>query len=406
MRARRRRPGAALTALAAATALSLSACTAGPSVTESPQPEDAPVRVAHTDAALDVAVAALIERHLRNRGHAVDTLEPASRPWESTDETTVAVMDTLEFAVRHDADAVMPAPPLALPTEPAEPTDDATAEPDEEGTSEPTDEADAEPTDQAEVSPTPPENEPGEVAETSDDVVLDGEPTDATPSPTITALPVGRSALSAEAVDEVVRTHLQDGVGILVSAPGTLRIRTVLTAATAARLEAERLEDLNARCDELPAATSPLFSATVDPAAGLRFQERLDRLAGCRPSAWEEPVGRISAELVAGAVALGMTYGVEPEIEENALVILEDPSRILPEGRVAVVGHRDELPEAVASDIRDVVGRLDEDGLRALLAASTGADALSPEDAAQYWLVTHDMEAAPEDWFVPPTSWF
>ena len=49
---------------------------------------------------------------------------------------------------------------------------------------------------------------------------------------------------------------------------------------------------------------------------------------------------------------------------------------------------------------------LDEDGLRDLARVSTGPDALSPDDAAQYWLVTEGLEEAPEDWVVPVDGWF
>ena len=31
---------------------------------------------------------------------------------------------------------------------------------------------------------------------------------------------------------------------------------------------------------------------------------------------------------------------------------------------------------------------------------------LSPDDAAQYWLVTEGLEEAPEDWVVPVDGWF
>ena len=60
----------------------------------------------------------------------------------------------------------------------------------------------------------------------------------------------------------------------------------------------------------------------------------------------------------------------------------------------------------VAAGWRVVMADIDEDGLRELARLATGPDALEPEEAAQYWLVSRGLEEAPEGWFVPRDSWF
>ena len=125
-----------------------------------------------------------------------------------------------------------------------------------------------------------------------------------------------------------------------------------------------------------------------------------------RDRAWRPAQTPVSEDVADDRAQIGFTYGVDPGIEHHALVPLEDTGRVLPEGRVSVLGRGDEVPDAVERDLRHIMGRLDADGLRDLQSLVSGPDALSPEEAAQYWLVSRDEEQAPEDWYVPQRGWF
>ena len=376
----------------AAAALTVALLTAGASGCASEQVDgagnaDTPISVVHTDAELDRAVAAVVERHLKNKGYAVEPSEPVATPWKHTDEQTVAVVDTLAFALQADAEGVLPAPPEPTATE-SEPAD-----------------ADENPGDSR--SP-----EPSSSGATS---------SQAAP----TTLPSGDSALSADRVDALVEERLAalggsgDGSGsaspeaaheapvtVLAPSKGTTRLRALVTATTAARLDLESVQDLNQRCEEFTAAARVDVNSTARPEATALLRERLDRLAGCRPEAWRPAQTSVSEDVADDRAQIGLTYGVDPGIEHHALVPLEDTGRVLPEGRVSVLGRGDEVPDAVERDLRHIMGRLDADGLRDLQSLVSGPDALSPEEAAQYWLVSRDEEQAPEDWYVPQRGWF
>ena len=79
---------------------------------------------------------------------------------------------------------------------------------------------------------------------------------------------------------------------------------------------------------------------------------------------------------------------------------------MLPEGRLTAVGSAATLDDDAERRIAEVMSALDGDGLRELERLTTGADPLPLAEAAQYWLVDHGLEDAPEDWFVPRGSWF
>ncbi|MDN5692269.1 MAG: hypothetical protein L0G62_00455, partial [Micrococcaceae bacterium] len=195
-----------------------------------------------------------------------------------------------------------------------------------------------------------------------------------------------------------------DAVAVLGSSAGVLRLSAVVTATTAARLELDALEDLNGRCEGLTAALPA--GLVGDPQANAALHARLDRLAGCRPGTWREEDASAAAVVVADQAQLGLLSATDPEIPASMLVPLEDPERVLPEGRLAAVGAPDALDDDAQRRIEEVLSALDEDGLRELERITTGADALPPAEAARYWLVDQGLEDVPEGWFMPRDSWF
>ena len=422
-------------AAASVLALTLTACT-GEDEPPGPAEPRGPIAVAHTDAVISEAVAAVVERHLRNGGHDVAESDPVPQPWNRTDETTVAVVDTLAYALQVAPDEVMPQPPEPSPT--AEPSEAAGGSPGastETATTAPSPAADGSP------SPSPSEQEAGDGARTGapgrDAAGAEPSPTE---SPTPTPLPNGDSAMGADRVDRLIEDHLarqaeqrraaasaseqptpgadgesasagadpsaSDEVTVFAPSAGTLRLTAFVTATTAARLELEKIDDLNVLCEPLTAAARVDVNSESRPEGTRLLRERMDRLAGCRPSSWRPAFSAVTGDLVHDRAQLGLTYGIDPAVEDNALVALEDSGRVLPEGRMAVLGQAGHIPRATREDIREVMGRLDAEGLTELQELVSGPDALTPEDAAHYWLVDRGLEEAPEDWVVPEQGWF
>ncbi|WP_274608400.1 glycine betaine ABC transporter substrate-binding protein, partial [Micrococcus sp. KRD070] len=235
------------------------------------------------------------------------------------------------------------------------------------------------------------------------------------PSPT--ALPVGDPAADAPAAGRVLETLLAEETAaagtpqaeapaVLSSSAGVLRLTAVVTQPTAARLELESITDLNGRCESLTAVAPPPLTAAAGPDAATALRTRLDRLAGCRPETWLADTEDPTAAVVADEAQVALLTGTDPEIDANTLVPLEDDGRVLPEGRLTAVGSAATLDDDAERRIAEVMSALDGDGLRELERLTTGADPLPVAEAAQYWLVDHGLEDAPEDWFVPRGSWF
>ena len=284
-------------------------------------------------------------------------------------------MDTLALAAAADPAAALPSPPTPTPT------------------------------------PTPTGTEAG----TSTGTVPTPSATASTAAPSPTALPVGDPAADAPAAGRVLETLLaeetaaagtpqDEAPAVLSSSAGVLRLTAVVTQTTAARLELESITDLNGRCESLTAVAPPALTAAADADAALRT--RLDRLAGCRPETWLADTEDPTAAVVADEAQVALLTGTDPEIDANTLVPLEDDGRVLPEGRLTAVGSAATLDDDAERRIAEVMSALDGDGLRELERLTTGADPLPVAEAAQYWLVDHGLEDAPEDWFVPRGSWF
>lgn len=374
-----RRP-TALAASALALSVALGACAPQADAPPTPSASGAPITVVHGGEGLEAAVAAVLARHLRLHGHAVadeDGVAVEQPAWSAAGGDTVAVVDTLALAAVADPAAALPSPPEPTSTPSSTPTGT------EAGPS-----ADAVPT-------------PSATAST------------AAPSPTV--LPVGDPAADAPAAGRVLETLLaeetaaagtpqDEAPAVLSSTAGVLRLTAVVTQTTAARLELESITDLNGRCESLTAVAPPPLTAAADADAALRT--RLDRLAGCRPETWLADAEDPTAAVVADEAQVALLTGTDPEIDANALVPLEDDGRVLPEGRLTAVGSAATLDDDAERRIAEVMSALDGDGLRELERLTTGADPLPVAEAAQYWLVDHGLEDAPEDWFVPRGSWF
>nr|WP_282595683.1 MULTISPECIES: glycine betaine ABC transporter substrate-binding protein [unclassified Micrococcus] len=358
--------------------LALGACARQADAPPTPSASGAPITVVHGGEGLEAAVAAVLARHLRLHGHAVadeDGVAVEQSAWSAAGGDTVAVVDTLALATAADPAAALPSPPSPAST------------------------------------PT------GMEAGPSTDAVPTASATASTAAPSPTALPVGDPAADAPAAGRVLETLLagqtsaagtpqDEAPAVLSSSAGVLRLTAVVTQTTAARLELESITDLNGRCESLTAVAPPPLTAAADPDAATALRARLDRLAGCRPETWLADTEDPSAALVADEAQVALLTDTDPEIDANTLVPLEDDGRVLPEGRLTAVGSAATLDDDAERRIAEVMSALDGDGLRELERLTTGADPLPAAEAAQYWLVDHGLEDAPEDWFVPRGSWF
>lgn len=391
--------GRRVLALGAAAALALGAagCGSDDDAGAAP-PTGEPVRVVHGPGDAETAVAAVVARHLTRAGHPVTLADaPDAAAWSAAGGRTVAIVDTLTLALAADPEAVLPQ------EDPEEEAARASAVPTPSpATLEPIDPA-APPTALADPDPAADTEAVRAIVDAALERTAAGGDLAAPPSASVSPPPSGAASSAAPASPSAA----EDAPRVLSSSAGELRLAPILTSGTAARLRLESVEDLNGRCADMAAA---LPAALEEAPGGERVRAlltaRLDAWAGCRPAEWAVQPDPAGPALLRDEVALAIDHAVDPDVPPNGLVVLEDGGRVLPAGRVAVVGSPGALDDGVEGVLQQVMAALDEDGLRDLARVTTGPDALPADEAAQYWLVSEGLEEAPEDWVVPVDGWF
>lgn len=374
-------------------------------------PTGEPVRVVHGPGDAETAAAAVVARHLTRAGHPVtlaDAPDPAA--WSAAGGRTVAIVDTLTLALAADPEAVLPqedpeeeaARASAVPTpspatlEPIDPDAPPRVPADPSATAAP-------PTALADPEPAADAEAVRAIVDAALERTAAGGDLAAPPSASAAPTPSGAASSAAHASP----SEAEDAPRVLSSSAGELRLAPVLTSGTAARLRLESVEDLNGRCADMAAA---LPAALAEAPGGERVRAlltaRLDAWAGCRPAEWAVQPDPAGPALLRDEVALAIDHAVDPDVPPNGLAVLEDGGRVLPAGRVAVVGSPEALDDGVEGVLQEVMAALDEDGLRDLARVTTGPDALPADEAAHYWLVSEGLEEAPEDWVVPVDAWF
>lgn len=304
---------------------------------------------------LEQTVAHVLARHLTHRGVPTEVADPSGQPWTTASGEGAAVVDTLRMAAQTQPEELTG--PVPSPT----------------------------------AAPSPSEGEEPEASaspETTDTATAEASPTE---SPSPDPVPAGEAAPDAGAVDALVREQLPEQTEIVGHSSATLRLQAVTTENISTLLELDEITDLNGRCGEL--ALAPQRWGELEA-------ERLEVLAGCTPEALVDTGEREPAlALVADEAQLALLYGTDPAITHHGLVPLEDPDRILPEGRLAVVADPDGLPDGVRGAVGEVLQRLDGTQLSELQQLLEGPDPLTTQQAAQYWLAQNGLETPPDGWF-------
>ncbi len=202
-------------------------------------------------------------------------------------------------------------------------------------------------------------------------------------------------APAAEPADlnELITENLHDAE-LFTPTEATLTVSAVTTAVVAQSQEfeedpAEGAQELTGVCDELTVGFS---EDLIDPA------ETVEAFYDCTP---EETITAGESELVAllveAEIDVAFITSAHPAVHDHALVELEDTARAFPHDQYApVVSSR--IAEEVPDVVDEISAELDTEALLTLRRLLTGQDSLTPEEAAEYWLVEEGFIAEPEHW--------
>lgn len=195
----------------------------------------------------------------------------------------------------------------------------------------------------------------------------------------------GTAGFSDADVEAAVQEQLPDGLTLLATGSADRTRAMAVTAATGAQLSGSTLDSLSGDCSKMTIGVPN--EETEQPVT----VPALEELYGCEP---QKVVGYGSPEetveaLLRDDVQAAVVVTTRPEIQDNALVVLEDGSGAMIPERVVPVAD-DELPQNVQDVIDDVDGRLDADAMTLLTRMTTSQDLYTPYEAADYWWGTQN----------------
>lgn len=219
---------------------------------------------------------------------------------------------------------------------------------------------------------------------------------------------------------------------VIAESPGTLRLNTVMTTATAGYWGLSEMADLdpenrasseNTVIDEITEDGTPDRAAETtaevcgqlhwypgslpEPLRAAAQQEFAD--IGCELS-FGDPDPSLQTVLQHEPDVVTVLFGPDPTIADQGLAALDDSAQLLPEGRYVAVAEPG-LDDEVTDPLAAVLGELDGEQLTELARAyrdasdttsdqqQTGGIDLSTTDAVRYWLVDQQLMEPPSDWF-------
>lgn len=192
----------------------------------------------------------------------------------------------------------------------------------------------------------------------------------------------------------LIEDSLDEQSQLLEPSAAVLDSALVITSITAEQNEIDTSGEVDdpefaEACDELRVGVRPDLPDPVPLLADLY---------DCDPAAI---VVAGEAELVEDVITAELDAAIltasHPSIQEQGLVALTDAQRAFPQEQFVPVISADiaeDIPEVTA----ELAQALDDDALVTLRRLIDGDQGLSPEEAAEYWLVQEGFIAEPEDW--------
>lgn len=223
------------------------------------------------------------------------------------------------------------------------------------------------------------------VTPTAEESTASAHAEDATASPTASSTrsadPINLRAMSTTDMTNAISRILPEELMLLNGASATNKDVLVTTRAVSARHKLNSLANLR----DVQATLA--FSIPTGYSSGTYGVESLRSLYHYRvrdPKLQDDPAERVNA-LTSDTVQVTLLHSVDPAIDENRLVTLEDPSTALLQQQLVPIIRRT-LPDSARTAINRVSSTLDTGNLSFLLRLTSGSNPIADDDAAQFIL--------------------
>ena len=223
------------------------------------------------------------------------------------------------------------------------------------------------------------------VTPTASESAASAQAEDGTASPsassTRSADPINLRAMSTTDMTNAISRILPEELMLLNGANATNKDVLVTTRAVSARHKLNSLANLR------DVQSSLAFSIPTGYSSGTYGVDSLRSLYHYRvhdPKIQDDPAERVNA-LTADTVQVTLLHSVDPAIDDNRLVTLEDPSTALLQQQLVPIIRRT-LPDSARTAINRVSSTLDTGNLSFLLRLTSGSNPIADDDAAQFIL--------------------
>jgi osmoprotectant transport system substrate-binding protein len=192
------------------------------------------------------------------------------------------------------------------------------------------------------------------------------------------------TVVEADQILAALPEKLPEGLGVLEAAEAQNKDAMVVTAATAEEYGLTSITDLAEVCGELTLGAPAEFAERPYGLPGLKEKY------GCEFKSFE-PIndggGAITLQaLISDQIQVADIFTTTPSIEDNGLVVLEDPENNWLAQQVLPLVKEDRIDDAAAEALNRVSGMLTTEDLISLNRAVSGDQKQNPKDAAADWL--------------------
>jgi len=198
--------------------------------------------------------------------------------------------------------------------------------------------------------------------------------------------------------DEETTATTPDAVllGLLKALPGDLSIlypspaedkdTLAVTEATAQRLNLKTIADLATHSAEVKVGAPSEFQTRVTGLVGLKDQYGLD-IAPANFIAISDGGGPATVKALTGnTVTTANIFSTSPSIEQNNLVVLEDPKNVFLAANVVPLVASQKMSDELKTVLDAVSAKLTTEALIELNTAVEGNQGVDPDEAAEKWI--------------------
>ncbi|GAB3251662.1 ABC transporter substrate-binding protein [Arthrobacter pigmenti] len=192
------------------------------------------------------------------------------------------------------------------------------------------------------------------------------------------------TAASADEIMDALPGALPEGLAVLEPAEAQNKDAMVITQATSEKYDLTSLADIGDVCDELVLGAPPEFA---DRAYGLKG---LKEKYGCEFKSFEplnDGGGAVTVQaLIENDIQVADIFTTTPAIEDNGLVVLEDPKNNFIAQQVLPLISTDRVGQEARDVLNSVSAELTTEDLISLNRQVSGDQKLGAEKAAKGWL--------------------